>query len=205
VEYQQNPTQLDPTKYMTVVSGAKVGNRALLVKASGNNPSMITHALPSGLNKVYIRAWVKSKVQLGQNNPDSNNHETLMGLRGKAGDANNEIRFGEIKGALGTNEVSSDDISPKQDQWGKGAALKANTWYCVEVAFRGDMAYNSLYAYVDGQLIHSITSATDWTHGSLTSSWMNGRFKEVIFGWHIVVSKETIGCEYTVGSGPQVQ
>ena len=66
VEYQQNPGHIDPTKYMTVVSGAKVGNRALLIKGGANNPSMITHALPTGLNKVYMRAWVKFTRKLGQ-------------------------------------------------------------------------------------------------------------------------------------------
>ncbi|MEY4588245.1 MAG: putative cellulose-binding protein [Pseudomonadota bacterium] len=215
VEYQQNPSHIDATKYITVVSGAKVGNRALLIKG-GQNPSMITHALPAGTNKVFMRAWVKSKRQLGQN-PGAN-HETLMGVRAKSGDANNEIRFGEIKGVIGTNEVPTDNIAPKMDQWGKGPVLAANTWHCIEVAFRGDMAYNSVYAYANGTLVHSITSGSDWANGSLSATWMSGKFKEVIFGWQsfsnasnevtlddVVVSKETIGCDYTVGSGTAVQ
>jgi hypothetical protein len=216
VEYQQNPGHIAATKYITVVAGAKVGNRALLIKG-GQNPAMITKELPAGLNKVYMRAWVKFTRKLGQN-PGAN-HETLMGIRGKPGAADNEIRFGEIKGVIGTNEVPSDNIAPKQDQWGKGPVLAANTWHCIEVQFRGDISgYNTLHAYANGTLVHSITQASDWNNGALSASWMSGKFKEVIFGWHsfsnasnevtfddIVVSKDTVGCEYTVGSGPAVQ
>lgn len=215
IEYQQNPGHIDPTKYITVVSGAKVGNRALLIKG-GQNPSMITKALPAGTNKVYLRSWVKFTRKLGQN-PGAN-HETLMGVRGEVGSASNEIRFGEIKGVIGTNEVPTDNIAPKQDQWGKGPVLAANTWHCIEVAFRGDLAYNSVYAYANGTLVHQITTASDWQNGALSAGWMNGKFKEVIFGWHsfsgvsnevtiddVVVSKDAVGCDYTVGSGPAVQ
>ena len=58
-----------------------------------------------------------------------------MGIRGKVGSADNEIRFGEIKGVIGINEVPTDNIAPKMDQWGKGPVLAANTWHCIEVAF----------------------------------------------------------------------
>ena len=39
---------------------------------------MITRALPSGLNKVYMRAWINSKRQIGQN-PGANHMKPYWG------------------------------------------------------------------------------------------------------------------------------
>lgn len=81
--------------------------------------------------------------QLGQN-PGAN-HETLIGIRGTPGQASGEVRLGEIKGVIGTNEVPSDNITLKQDQWGKGPAVPPNQWHCVEVQFVGDQPDHQLW------------------------------------------------------------
>jgi hypothetical protein len=171
----------------------------------GQNPAQITLALPQGTNKLYVRAQVFMTRQLGQN-PGAN-HETLIGIRKTPGQADNEVRFGEIKGVIGTNEVPTDNISPKQDQWGKGPAVAPNQWHCVEVQFLGDQPQNQLFAYVDGELVHSVTAPDQWNNGNLGGNWMAGKFVEVILGWHsfsgiqtdvwmddIVLSTSPIGC-----------
>ena len=163
--------------------------------------------LPAGTNRLFVRAMVFLEVQLGNNPSPSANHETLICIRGTPGGANDEIRFGEIKGAIGTNEVPSDNISPQMDQWNGGPSVSPNEWHCFEVDFLGDQPQNELHARVDGQEVHAVTAPDQWQNGMLPANWMNGKFDEVIFGWHsfsnvqtnvwmddIVLSTQAIGC-----------
>jgi len=147
----------------------------------GGNPAMITRALPAGTNKLYVRAYVYMTRQLGMN-PGAN-HETLIGIRKTSGDANNEVRFGEIKGVIGTNEVPTDNIAPKMAQWGMGPVVAANKWACIEVAFLGDQPQHVLQAWADGVLVHAITAPDQWQNGVMPMTWLAGKFNEVILGW----------------------
>ena len=160
---------------------AHSGTKSMLFKGGGN-PAMITRPLETGTKKLYVRAWFYMTRQLGQV-PDAN-HETLIGIRGKTGEASDEIRFGEIKGAIGTNEVPSDNISPKMDMWGKGPVIPANAWNCIEVAFLADQANHELHAWHNGTEVHSVTAGDQWQNGTMPATWMNGKFLEVIVGWH---------------------
>ena len=108
--------------------------------------------------------------QLGAN-PGAN-HETLMGVRGDPGSANNEVRFGEIKGVIGTNEVPSDNISPQQDQWGQGPIAAAEQWNCIEVGFLGDSLPHKVNAWVNGELVHSIDDTDQWNNGAMSENWL---------------------------------
>lgn len=175
--------------------------------SGGPSPAQITLPLPAGTNRLFVRAMVFLEVQLGANPSPSANHETLIGIRGTPGGANDEIRFGEIKGAIGTNEVPSDNISPQMDQWNAGPSVSPNAWHCFEVDFLGDLPQNELHARVDGDEVHAVTAPDQWQNGMLPATWMNGKFNEVIFGWHsfsnvqtnvwmddIVLSTEAIGC-----------
>ncbi|HVZ35509.1 MAG TPA: hypothetical protein VG963_23950, partial [Polyangiaceae bacterium] len=87
---------------------------------SGTQPAMLTMALPPNTNRLFMRVFVKSSVPLGGRPADSvSNHETLLGLRATPNDGNFEIRFGEVKGALGYNMVGtdrSDAVSPPMSQ-----------------------------------------------------------------------------------------
>ena len=98
---------------------------------------MITRALPSGTNKLYLRAWVYMTRQLGNQPMSSNaNHETLLGIRAVSGNANDEVRFGEIKGVIGTSyPIVGDNGSPTQPSWYSDPSVPANAWACFEVAF----------------------------------------------------------------------
>jgi hypothetical protein len=147
----------------------------------GGSPAMLTRPLPPGTNRLYVRAYVYMTRQLGMN-PGAN-HETLIGIRKATGSANDEVRFGEIKGVIGTNEVPSDNIAPKMDQWGKGPVVAANQWACIEVAFLADQPQHLLYAWAEGVLVHSITTGDQWQNGAMPMNWMNGKFVEVIVGW----------------------
>src|SRR5437763_1620584 len=66
------------------------------------NPAFLQLKLPSGTNHLFARVWVYSSVQMG-NGPSSDNHETLLGITGDPTGVGNQVRFGMIKGAIGTN------------------------------------------------------------------------------------------------------
>jgi len=170
------------SNFALVESGRSVSGDNAIHFSGGQNPAMISRALPAGTDTVYIRAWVYMTRQLGMNPGD--NHETLVALRGSVGNANNEVRFGEIKGVIGTNEVPSDNIAPTMDSWGDGPAFASDTWHCMEVAFLSAPAYDEVHAWINGTLVHSITSASDWNNGPLAADWLNGKFNEIVFGWH---------------------
>ena len=182
VSWQANGPNPNGSTYALVETGSGRGNSKAVHFSGGANPAMIARALPSGTDTVYVRAWVYMTRQLGMNPGD--NHETLVALRGAPGSANDEVRFGEIKGVIGTNEVPSDNIAPTMDQWGQGPAYASDTWHCVEVAFLSEPAYDTLYAWINGTEVHSITSASDWNNGPLSSTWLSGKFNEIAFGWH---------------------
>ncbi|MDO8262768.1 MAG: cellulase family glycosylhydrolase, partial [Gallionella sp.] len=170
----------------------------------GAAPAQIIRALPAGTQRLYTRAYVNMSVAMG--NVAGDNHEHILGLK-KTKDANDEIRVGQIKGVLGTNHIPSDNIAPKMSQWYSGPQMAANTWYCVEVDYLADQAYDTLRMRVNGNQVHSITSSNDWNNGALAADWMSDKFNYVMFGFHsfsgrsadvwmddIVVSTQPIGC-----------
>jgi Cip1-like, core domain len=171
----------------------------------GQSPTQLTRALPSGTTKLYVRAWIWFTRQLGMN-PGAN-HETLIGIRKLPGQANDEVRFGEIKGVIGTNEVPTDNISPKMAQWGLGPVVAPGGWRCIEVAFLADQPQHTLTAWADSVMVHSITAPDQWQNGNMPMNWLNGKFVEVIMGWQsfsgidtdlwiddVVLSNAPIGC-----------
>jgi polyisoprenoid-binding protein YceI len=170
----------------------------------GAAPAQIMRALPAGTQRLYTRAYVNMSVAMG--NVAGDKHEHILGLK-KTKDANDEIRVGQIKGVLGTNHIPSDNIAPKMSQWYSGPQMAANTWYCVEVDYLADQAYDTLRMRVNGTEVHSITSSSDWNNGALAADWMSDKFNYVMFGFHsfsgrsadvwmddIVVSTQPIGC-----------
>ncbi len=167
--------------------------------------TQIVRALPENTDHIYMRAFVRMDKQMGGVAGD--NHEHIMGVKSTM-DANNEIRIGQIKGVLGTNEVPTDNIAPTSDEWYAGKAMQANQWYCVETELNADADYDTLNMWVDGELVHSITSDSDWNNGAMGPDWMADKFNYVMFGFHsfsantpqvwmddIVVSTEAIGCD----------
>ncbi len=185
-------------------SKAYTGTKSIHFKGS---MTQILRPLPSGVTRLYMRAYVNMGKQMGSQPGD--NHEHIMGVKATQ-DANDEIRVGQIKGVLGTNVVGtigSDNIAPTQASWGKGPIISANQWHCVETAMLSDTSYDELRMWVDGALVHSITSGADWNNGALIANWMEGKFKFAEFGFHsfssnttdiwmddIVVSTQPIGC-----------
>lgn len=185
-------------------SKAHGGTKSLHVKG-GQSPAMLTRPLPAGTNKIYMRAYVWLTNQLGQGG--DRNHETLIGVRGTPGGANDEVRFGEIKGVIGTNEVPSDNISPKQDQWGMGPVIAAGEWNCIEVAFLGDTAQHEVIGWNNGVEVHRVSDPSEWQNGEL-ANFLDNKFQEFIIGWQsfssydneiwfddIVVATERVGCD----------
>jgi len=193
---------------------AHSGTKSLHVKSDGA-PVQLTKALMSGMNKLYVRVWVYMSRQLGQQTNTSANHETLIALRTKSGDVNNEIRFGEIKGTVGVNETPSDNIAPTMDKWHKasGPLVAASTWSCIEVAFLADSSPNTLKSWQNGATLFDVAgSGTDqWQNNKVTDDWVAQKFggapSEVVIGWQsfssaaneiwfddLVLSTSPIGC-----------
>jgi Cip1-like, core domain len=193
------------------------GNQSVHFHATGaTQPAMLTMTLPANMTRIYIRAYVKTSVQIGNQTPDQqSNHETLMGLRATPNDGNFEIRFGGAKGALGYNMVGpgrSDAVAPGQALWGSAPAITTNEWHCVELAFINDTpASPQARASVDSQEVRAVTAIGDW-HVPLSgegTTWLNGMFKEVMIGWQsfspapandvwmddVVLSASPIGCD----------
>jgi len=153
-------------------------------KISGSDPVFLERPLPTGTNHLYLRVFVYLTNAMGDLPASGgDNHETLLGLTGDPTSANTQVRFGQIKGVIGTNQVPSDNIAPIMAQWNSGPVISAGVWHCLEVEFDGSASYNALRAYSDGTLIHSITAATDWQNGALPATWMNGMFVDVLIGW----------------------
>ena len=159
------------------------GKMAVHFHAQGN-PAFLQLKLASGVNHLFARVWVYSSIQFG-NGPSSDNHETLIGTTGDPTGVGNQVRFGMIKGAIGTNQSATDDISPLQAQWYMPPVITASAWHCIELELDGTAAYNTLHAYSDGTLVHSITAGTDWQNGALknTPNWLSGIFVDFMFGY----------------------
>jgi hypothetical protein len=189
---------------VAVDESKKHGGSRSLHFHGGSTPAMITRPLPANTNKLYVRVWVWLSGQLG-NNADGN-HETLVGIRKNSGQADNEVRFGEIKGALGVNEVPSDALSLKPDLWNKGPSIPKDKWVCLEVSFIGDKTPHTLTAWADGTVVHEVTGPDQW-HAPMPADFLNGKFVEFIIGWHsfsnrtadvwiddLALSTDRVGC-----------
>jgi hypothetical protein len=156
-----------------------------------SNPAQIVKALPSGMTKLYVRVWVYMTRQLGQQTDMSANHESLIVLRHKSGSADDEVRFGEIKGTVGVNEVPTDNIAPTMDKWhlATGPLVPSNTWACLEVAFLADSSPNTLHSWENGTTLFDVTSVgTDqWQNNTMPADWLAQKFtgtpSEIVLGW----------------------
>ena len=180
------------------------GTRSLHVQG-GSNPAQIATPLPAGTDRLYVRVWMYNTVQLGD--VDGRNHETVIALRTGSGTVSDEVRFGEIKGVIGTNEVPTDDITPPYDFWYSGPVIAPNAWHCLEVAFLADQPNHEVRAWSDGVQVHVVNDPSQWNNQVLGNTFLDGKFGEVVVGWHsfsnvdhevwfddLVLATEPIGC-----------
>jgi hypothetical protein len=204
IGYVKNGANPQGENLIAIDASKKHGGASSVHFHGGSTPTMLTRPLPANTNKLYVRVWIWLSRQLG-NNKDGN-HETLLGLRKTSGQADNEVRFGEIKGALGVNEVPTDALSLKPELWNMGPSIPKDKWVCLEAAFLGDKATHEFYAWADGTEVHKITGPSQW-HAPVPADFLNGRFGEFIIGWHsfsnftadvwaddLVLSTERVGC-----------
>jgi len=173
----------------------------------GTSPAQIGYTLPTGIQRLYTRAYFYLTRPIGMHDPNSSNHDGLVVLRKTPSSADNEVRFGEIKGSIGVNEVPTDDISPVMADWGKGGVIPANAWHCIEIAWLGDGAQHQVVASMDGTMIFSVTAPNQWEHKTAGASFLAGKFGQAVFGWQsfsgvetdlwvddVVLSSSPIGC-----------
>ncbi len=193
-------------------SDAFTGSQSVHFHTEGaTQPAMLTRPVPAGVSSVYIRAYVKTRIQVGGVQPDAvSNHETLIGLRATPGDGNDEIRFGGAKGALGFNMVGpgrNDAVAPLAQQWGSGPGMTPNVWHCVEIAYL-NQGNPTATASLDGTVVRTVDAPGDW-HIPVAAQWLNGLFNEVFIGWQsfspqpandvwmddVVLSSSPVGCD----------
>jgi hypothetical protein len=159
------------------------GSKLAVHFKSDGGMAFLERPLPTGTNHLFVRAYFYMTRQLGMG-PSNANHESLLGITMEPNDANNEVRFGEIKGAVGTNLVPDDDIAPVMAKWNGPPIISANEWHCIEVEFDGSATYNTLNAWADGTLVHSVTQGQDWAHApGEPANWMSGMFNTFFLGW----------------------
>jgi hypothetical protein len=188
------------------------GNQSIHFHTEGaTQPAMLTMALPQGMNRIHIRAFVMSRIAVGGVPADAvSNHETLIGLRAVPNDGNDEIRFGGAKGALGFNMVGpgrNDAVAPLQNLWGSGPGMQPGMWHCVEIAFINDGTPRAT-ATLDGTVVRDVTSPQGW-HIPVSNTWLDRLYNEVFIGWQsfspapandvwmddVVLSTQPIGCQ----------
>ena len=187
------------------------GSKALHVSGHTSEKRYIFQdiSLPEDDERLYVRFYVRSAQYLGNRADETMNHNHFLAISN--GDIYNEqeVRIGEMKGALGVNESVSDALVPKYELWwGKvaGPRMEADTWYCVETAFLNTGAKSELRIWLDGKLITEVTEPTDF-HSTVADKWLAGRFKRINLGWaswstyanelyfdDFVAAKERIGC-----------
>jgi PKD repeat protein len=220
VNYQYNivpnPT---PTQFSDAIKVtnefAHTGTKALYVDgrdlASAMRYSFKTLTLPNDKERVFVRYYLRSTEYIGNRakNPDGSdpNHNHFMALENGQSD---EIRIGEIKGALGVNEFGRDDIVPTAEYWYgqiETPRIEADTWYCVETAFLNDGSKPELKTWLNEELVTHIDDHTDFKNGAAVERWLDNKFGKVSLGWanyqtydtevyfdDVVVSTERIGC-----------
>lgn len=194
IAYNYNAANTTSGTNYALVDNTKAYSGTKSIRFKGSF-AQIVRPLPANTQRVHMRAWVNSDRQFGNipGDDSTSNHSHIMGIKKNANDTNSEVRVGEIKGVLGTNDYPTDDISPLDTQWRKGPQISANKWTCVEVAMYADTAYDELYFWVDGTLVHSITKAADWKNapGNMGANWMSDKFNYVMFGFQTYTNNQT--------------
>ena len=216
VNYSQSSADssdaLQHSDIFTVVDDvAYSGSKSVLVSGSDQTKRYLFKDI-TGLEEelMYIRLYVRSAEYIGNRADESMNHNHFLAI--SDGDQYNEqeIRIGEMKGAIGVNESISDDLYPKYEYWwGKTETtrMQADTWYCVEAGFDNTGDSSSQKIWIDDELVADIDSADDFNNGAIASQWLTDRFNRIDIGWaswntyantlyfdDIVVSTERIGC-----------
>lgn len=203
---------LQHSEIFTVVDDvANSGEKSVLVSGIDQSKRYLFKDI-SGLSeeRLYVRLYIRSSEYIGNRADESMNHNHFLALSDADQYNEQEVRIGEMKGAIGVNESVSDDLYPKYEfWWGKTETtrLQADTWYCVEASFDNTGDSSSQKIWIDEKLVADITSADDFNNGSIASKWLTDRFARINIGWaswntyannlyfdDIVVATERVGC-----------
>ena len=220
---QMAPNATDYADKVRVVDDAPGRDgKALYVDGTGLNSSQNYSIMPldlsvvDGVERVYVRYYMYATTNYIGNRAltpsgaqPNHNHFMSLGLS-----HSEEMRIGEIKGALGANEYGADDIVPQAEYWYgqiETSRMDAGTWYCLESAFINDGDTPILRTWLDGELITEIDEASDWKNGTARDNWLDGFFGGVQLGWgnfgtydnelyfdDVIASNERIGCDDTL-------
>ncbi|NRB81110.1 MAG: glycoside hydrolase family 6 protein [Saccharospirillaceae bacterium] len=219
------PTPDDGINTMKVTAeNAHTGSQGLIVYGSGASRSQNFAIKPLDLSivddveRLYVRYFVYADSDYIGNRSESSSNVNYFMSMGEIGVIANEVRIGEIKGALGVHINESDGLFPPIEYWHgeiETPRMNEKTWYCVETAFLNDAETPKLKTWLDGQLISEINNSLDFQNGIEGDRWLDDLFESVKFGWgtygsysnnvifdDIVGSNEYIGCE--VESFPEI-
>ncbi len=205
IAYNHNAT--NPMGSLSAVADATHthnSSKLALHVASDGSMVFLERQLPTGTKHFFVRAYFYMTHQLGMDST-SDNHESLVGI--SSDPSHTELRFGQMKGAVGVSLASDDNLAPPQAKWNMPPIISANAWHCIEVEFDGTAAYNALNAWSDGTSVFTLTQGSDWGHSAEPATWMSGLFDYVQVGWEsfssekndvwiddLVMSSGRIGC-----------
>ena len=104
-----------------------------------------------------------------------------------------QVRFGQIKGVIGTNLVPGDNIVPLMAQWYSGPVISAGDMALHRGRVRRQRRLQRaprLFRRNAGQFDHGWRA--DWQNDALqAANWMNGQFVDVMLGWQSFSSLAT--------------
>ncbi len=187
---------------------AHAGSKSLRVKTdpSASSPVWLMKKLPTGIGQAYIRAWMYSPIQLGNNgSQNSGNHGAFLGTVTAKDNNANEQRYGLVEGTrIGAFQPKPGDTPNTTASGDSTVYVPAGRWTCVE--FGLDVTNNKLYGWIDDKASFTVASLSDWKQGgaALTAADLN----YVEFGWRgfgstnpsdlwfddIIVSTSRVGC-----------
>lgn len=190
---------------------AHSGSKSLHVKTDGStsSPVYLVKALPQGVGKVFVRAWVYSSTQLGAvGSSGPGNHGHFMGtMTNVSNNPTNEVKFGIVDGnRLGGMQINGDafTLASASDPTAK---IPASTWTCVEYALIDDGG--KMYGWVNDKQVLAAENGSAWQNGNGNDRISSMDLAYVHFGWRsfgsvarptdiwfddIVVSDARVGC-----------
>lgn len=163
-------------------SRAHSGTRSVKITTSNAMaPHFIFQALPAGITKVFVRAWVYSPAQLGGGSAGGGgDHAHIIGtLQTPGSDDGQELRFGPVQRAyLGGFSPKPGDAFTKAQPT---VVIPSNTWTCVEWAVEDAPNFDRMYAWIGDQPLFAAESVDDW------QNTIDADFAKIIgyvsFGW----------------------
>ena len=200
------PTSTDAAVIDT--TEAYKGSQSVIVKTSNQaSPHFLIKDLPQNLESLYVRAYIKSPVQIGGGDEGSlGDHAHFLGLAAGGTGMDDKLRLGPLQRAYLGAYSTPDDAFTEQKP---AHFIPASRWTCVEWGVEKSVAHDKMFAWLNGEQILAVSDAGDWPR-VITSNFLDDiSISAATFGWRkfgtgadvphiwfdeIVISDQRIGC-----------